>query len=271
MKSLNYVKLSIIINSKAPFFIGSQIRGTLGYALKEVVCINPTFNCDGCFAKNECIYHDFYEDKNQYQKYRLDFELGNRIYDFSIYLFDNATSKLPFIILAFVKTFRDIGLGKNRVIFDDFKLFVNDNLLSSSLEIENNFIKNFIEPDEFESRLTLELKTPLRIKKRNSFIKDGSLLELKDILNSIKNRYDNLIEVKRPRINFEGKISSYDLVFKDLSRFSNRQKTKMKLGGLVGKVKVENLNKESYRLLKLGEVIGVGKQTTFGLGKILLS
>jgi CRISPR/Cas system endoribonuclease Cas6 (RAMP superfamily) len=30
------------------------------------------------------------------------------------------------------------------------------------------------------------------------------------------------------------------------------------------------LDEESYRLLKLGEVIGVGKQTVMGLGRMLV-
>jgi CRISPR/Cas system endoribonuclease Cas6 (RAMP superfamily) len=42
----------------------------------------------------------------------------------------------------------------------------------------------------------------------------------------------------------------------------------MNLGGLMGEILINNADKEIYRLLKLGEVIGVGKSTVFGLGKI---
>lgn len=42
----------------------------------------------------------------------------------------------------------------------------------------------------------------------------------------------------------------------------------MNLGGLVGRVCIKNLNKESYEVLRLGEYLGVGKQCVFGLGKI---
>ncbi|AFI06627.1 CRISPR system precrRNA processing endoribonuclease RAMP protein Cas6, partial [Helicobacter cetorum] len=36
----------------------------------------------------------------------------------------------------------------------------------------------------------------------------------------------------------------------------------------MGSVKIKGLNKESFEVLKLGELIGVGKSCVFGLGKI---
>ncbi len=36
----------------------------------------------------------------------------------------------------------------------------------------------------------------------------------------------------------------------------------------MGEMVISNLSKEAYDLLKTGEVIGVGKSTVFGLGKI---
>jgi len=39
---------------------------------------------------------------------------------------------------------------------------------------------------------------------------------------------------------------------------------------LLGYIELKNIDKESYKLLKLAEIIGVGKQTVFGLGKIEL-
>jgi hypothetical protein len=62
---MKYTKLTIKINStnKPPYFVGSQLRGAFGYALKKVTCINPTFKCEGCFATTNCLYYDFYEKK----------------------------------------------------------------------------------------------------------------------------------------------------------------------------------------------------------------
>jgi CRISPR/Cas system endoribonuclease Cas6 (RAMP superfamily) len=42
----------------------------------------------------------------------------------------------------------------------------------------------------------------------------------------------------------------------------------MNMGGLMGEMIIMNVDKKVYSLLKLAEVIGVGKATVFGLGKI---
>jgi len=38
--------------------------------------------------------------------------------------------------------------------------------------------------------------------------------------------------------------------------------------GLMGEIKIKDIDEKSYNLLKLGEIIGAGKQTVMGLGKI---
>jgi CRISPR/Cas system endoribonuclease Cas6 (RAMP superfamily) len=42
----------------------------------------------------------------------------------------------------------------------------------------------------------------------------------------------------------------------------------MQLGGIMGHINYDEIDAKSYALLKLGEIMGVGKQTVFGLGEI---
>lgn len=62
-----------------------------------------------------------------------------------------------------------------------------------------------------------------------------------------------------------------ELRWLDWERYSHRQRTKMKLGGLVGKVEYSFAEAadiaEFLPLLILGEVLHIGASTTFGLGK----
>jgi CRISPR-associated endoribonuclease Cas6 len=116
--------------------------------------------------------------------------------------------------------------------------------------------------------IKLEFQTPLRIKKQNRFaIKE---IELLDILLSIHRRYLDLQGMAYMKKEFDTsyKIVSKHLKYQELIRRSHKQNTKMNLGGLMGEMIISNVNKEVYDLLKIGEVIGVGKSTVFGLGKI---
>lgn len=269
---MNYTKISIIIKpeQKIPYFIGSQLRGALGYALKKVTCINPSFKCDGCFAISNCLYYEFYEEKNVFHKFRFDFELGKEYYDFSFYLFDDATQKLPYVVSAFHMMLTQNGLGVERKTYKNFDMYINDEscMKNGQINLPKDCIKN-LTIDKISQNISLEFITPLRIKKENKFIR-GDSLELKDIINSIYQRQMKLLGRGHKKFPYEikGKLVKKELRYKELTRKSNRQKTTMNLGGIMGTIEINNLNKEGYEVLKVGELIGVGKSTVFGLGKI---
>jgi CRISPR-associated endoribonuclease Cas6 len=269
---MKYTKISIIIKSeqKPPYFIGSQLRGALGYALKKVSCINPSYNCEECFASSNCLFHQFYEEKNTYHKYRLDFELGKDFYDFSFYLFDNVCEKLPYIVSALHMMLTQNGLGKEKVKYSDFEMYINDKscLQNGKIFLPKEYIKTFF-IDNRSKNIRLKFLTPLRIKKENRFLR-GEEIELNSLINSIYQRQMKLLnrDYKKFPYEIQGEIIRKNLKYKELTRLSSRQKTTMNMGGIVGEIEFKNLNKESYEVLKLGELLGVGKQTVFGLGKI---
>ncbi|MHA1796683.1 MAG: CRISPR system precrRNA processing endoribonuclease RAMP protein Cas6, partial [Promethearchaeota archaeon] len=64
------------------------------------------------------------------------------------------------------------------------------------------------------------------------------------------------------------KTTQKNLHWKDQSRYSNRQKRKMKMGGFVGEIELEGEFGLIGDLVKYSEVLHVGKGTTFGLGKV---
>ena len=267
---MKYAKISVKSASKAPFFIGSQVRGALGHALKKVVCVNYKYKCAECFAQNSCLYYDFYEQKNTYHDYRLDYELGADMYDFSVILFEEACDKAPYLISALYLMLREFGLGKERSKHEHFNMSLNDIpcLISGKITLPKIFSQD-IKIEGFCTDVSVEFVTPLRIKKDNVFVKDDKI-ELKDIINSIYNRQMRILGRSDKRFAYEikGEIASKDLRFLDLRRYSNRQQTAMNMGGIIGKIELCGLNKECYEVLKLGEILGAGKQTAFGLGKI---
>jgi len=250
--------------------MGSALRGAFGYALKKVTCINPSYKCEGCFAQSSCLYYRFYEATNISPSYRFDFALGANRYDFDFYLFEETLSVLHDIIFAFEKMIKEIGLGKENKTYQDFRLFVNDSLVNAdkTLTIPQNCIKS-LQIDSFCPNIRLRLLTPLRMKKNNRFIRDGKIT-LFDMLNSIYQRKLQFTGQERQKLDFEveGEIVSKHIKYKELTRESYRQQSKMKLGGIMGSMEIRGLNQKSYEILKLGELIALGKSCVFGLGKI---
>ncbi len=108
------------------------------------------------------------------------------------------------------------------------------------------------------------------MKKQKRLIRDDKNLDLIDILLSINKRFYQLKSIPYERTIFDTNFSiiNSNLRFQDLTRYSNSQKTKMQLGGMIGEMVISGLDEQNLKLLKLGELIGVGKQTVFGLGKI---
>ena len=270
---LSWVKIDVKAEEgyKPPFFAGSMLRGALGVALKRVVCINPSYRCQGCFAADNCIYFDFYEKENSYHPYRVVSPLGMDRLEFSLYLYEESISKLPYILSSIKKALEEVGLGREKRVLK----IANIKVLNKSIYEKGEFsTKVSIEPksfeiDEFYEDVTLKFTLPLRIKSKNRLSKE---VVLPILINSIHNRYMELKGKERSKLNYivKGEIEKSSMRHLDLVRYSNRQKSRMRLGGLIGSISLKGVDKQTYAYLKLGEILGAGKQTVFGLGSYML-
>ena len=270
--SLKWLRIDITAKRgySPPFFAGSMLRGVLGTALKSVVCINPSYRCDGCFAARECLYYDWYEEKNTYHRYRVTSALAMSQLRFSVWLYEDAVSKLPYVLSAVAKALTQKGLGRERTRVEiesisvaGRKVYENGSFLS--LEgIESKLFK----PVDDSSDWLIEWKTPLRIKQNNRFARESEGVSLPTVINSIHRRYHELKGIEIPPLGYrvEGEVTKAHWKQLDLHRYSNRQRSRMKLGGLTGMMQIKGLDPKSAAYLQLGELIGVGKQTVFGLG-----
>lgn len=261
-------------NYRPPFFAGSMLRGAFGMGLKQVVCINPAFRCEGCFAANDCIYHDWYENPNTYHPYRITSRLGMKRLRFSLWLYEDATGRLPFVLSALQRSFQSTGLGRERTKIDIAKVSVNGrpvyrNGAFTSLDgIEPRRLRPLLESTDWR----LDWCLPLRIKERNRFARGAEGVKLTTLIGSIHRRYYRIKGLEAPRLDYrlKGEIQG-EWRYLDLYRYSNRQRSRMKLGGLTGSLRIVGVDPLSSRYLQLGEILGVGKQTVFGLGDYRLT
>lgn len=266
----HHLKVTINTDSKPAYFTGSMIRGAMGHALKKVTCINPSYKCEGCFSQSSCLYYDFYEKPNSFPPYRFEIELGSAKFDFGLYLFNDACEGLPYVLSALEMTLTQIGLTKHNHQFSDFHISLNNQSI-----YKNNGFSSFdilaktFEVDRFCPNIKLRLHTPLRIKKNNKFLRDT--VELEDILRSIYQKQQEFETGKKAfKLNYEPSYTTTLklLAYKSITRSSSRQKKRMQMDGIMGEIAVMGIDEQSYKLLKLGEILGVGKQTVLGLGRI---
>ena len=273
MQPLKYLKVDIETKKsyKPPYFANSMIRGVLGRALKRVTCINPSMECEGCFAMDNCLYYKWYEDKNSYHTYRITSKLGMNYLKFSVWLYEDAIKDLPYLLSSLKMAFEDIGVGnpKNRKKLEIDSIKIANRVVYKDSKFDS--LKD-IEPIEFIPQnlyedVIIRFNTPLRIKQNNRFIRKGNELKLNSLINSIHKRYYQLKALDAPKLNYisKGEIDT-KMHFLELSRYSNRQKTSMNMGGIIGEMSIKGLDKQSSYYIQLGEILGVGKQTVFGLG-----
>ena len=266
----HYIQVKINTDQQPSYFIGSMIRGAMGYALKKVTCINPSYKCDGCFAQTSCLYYNFYEQKNSFHNYRFEIELGSGKFDFGLYLFNDACDSLPYVLSALQLTLSQNGLTKNNYKFNDLTISVNQKVIFDGKEFKSlDILPKSPKLDTYCPNIKVKLLTPLRIKKHNRFLRDD--VEIEDILRSINQKAQEFETGEKAfKLDYTPSYGTLvkALTYKPLLRKSNRQKKQMNMDGIIGEIAVLDIDKRSYELLKLGKIIGVGKQTVMGLGRI---
>ena len=127
--------------------------------------------------------------------------------------------------------------------------------------------------------MALRLETPLRVKVRDRL---GGRPTFRDLAFNMLRRVLELahFHVSGAAVDwsfraFLGQADAVrtveaDLRWHDWERWSQRQQTSMKLGGLVGRLVLEGDLRPFAALLGAAEVVHVGKGATFGLGKLAL-
>jgi CRISPR/Cas system endoribonuclease Cas6 (RAMP superfamily) len=123
--------------------------------------------------------------------------------------------------------------------------------------------------------MAVEIKTPLRLKYRNSIDRTG---DFHILLRSCIRRYESLCILafgNKPSLPWKKLLegaylvenNSKDIQWKDYRRYSSRQKATMLLGGIEGKLEYRGDLTDLYPYIQLGEALGVGKGTSFGFGR----
>ncbi len=220
---------------------------------------------------------------------RIGFKEGDPL-EFGIIFMGEAINLVLLATIA-VELMLDQGLGSSRTPFQLTSVTTWGKTRICSIEKPNPDIEalyaaitplsNVIERrltqlNPLPESLTLRFLTPLRLRKGGN-LQDS--LGFVDIVRHLLRRIEILTEAfgsAPPGFDTERLLALADeiqtttnsLWWNDMERFSNRQQTKLKLGGLLGEISFSGpLLAEFLPLLAAGEVLHVGTATTFGLGR----
>jgi len=220
--------------------------------------------------------------------YNIYFTPKNRL-SFDLILIGNAIKFLPYFVITFQELGK-VGIGKERKEYIVEKI---EDAFNNRIEIYKpnlnyssfNFtVKRFSEIKE-EAKvynkeiLTLEFVTPTRIVVGNRLTsKINFLLFIKSLLRRIslisQIHCNNILPFSYlPLLEMASKVETInsDINWIDWERYSSRQKRRIKLGGFVGKIIFGEGWYNFLPFIKLGEYIHIGKGTSFGLGKYIIS
>jgi len=282
-----------------PPYPGSALRGLLGHGLRRVFCITGRRECAGCALLARCRYVSLFEPRRGHTlaggrlvrppqpwvlglapRYPSAVEAGETL-QFFLTLMGPAREALSWIALGLDHAGR-LGLGRDRATFvvDDVCVehFPGSNrwVMPPESAAEVAWPGSAPVPATPARGVAVQLLTPLRLRRRGRLVRpvdfspDRFLEALWARIHDLLLLYGEPVggtmpDLPLPRTAAPGPKS--DLHWVDWARYSSRQRTHMKMGGIVGRFFLDGETVTRWwRYLWLGQWVHVGKQTSMGLG-----
>jgi len=275
-------------------FPGNAWRGALGHALKRSVCVTRQPQCQNCVLYRSCLYpyfwdtpphvgaekmrkyetapHPFVLDCDEAEPLRLDFTLlgqANRHLPVFIHALTQAAAG-PRGVSGNVLELRRVEQaatadgGDWRVIFQP-----DQPLAALPARVAE------IPPAPFACALVIQ--TPLRVKREGRHVgpRDfafadlfGNLLRRVSMLTYFHTETPLETDFRALKEAARGVSAKCELEWREYTRYSTRQQAEMQLGGVVGRLVLENVDLSPFwPYLWLGQFTHAGSGATMGLGR----
>ncbi len=288
---------------RLPEYAGSTLRGAFGNALRRTACMTREKECKPCPLYRGCPYPAVFAPpppaEHALQKFseipvpfvvepppwgERQLEPGETL-SFHFVLIGRAQTQLPLIIHAWRRALaHGIGKGDGSATLEQVHL-VQDGGEHTVFDAADGRLQPHVPGIPVASdgparqRVTLRIETPLRLQLNGKPIRPDALTG-RDLLVNLVRRLALLSEFhagQKLELDFHsyGEAASAiktekNLVWRDWTRYSSRQKQEMILGGVVGEWTLAGELEPFLPMLYLGQWLHVGKNASFGLGKYQL-
>ena len=300
---IRYVKLhfslQLMEDCILPKYKASALRGGMGEMLLRANCIRDR-KCEICDFESECIVRRMMYSKMEIQPqfmsfgdsvgyvtecedYHETFSEGD-IFRFNLILFGKSIVYFSQYLSALYALGMN-GLGKEHGRFrivsitntKGIELLRNGDVLMQHYEICR--LQDYVDYRNAASKKNpptgeITFKTPLALKYRGETLK---FFEIEPIFETIKRRIyilscfegieTDIMEEDIPPMPDVISEEHYDI---SVRRYSNHQERSINLNGIEGKLVLESIPEEMRDILFAGELVHIGKKTSFGFGRYKL-
>lgn len=289
-----------------PAYLGAVLRGGFGANFKRIVCMQPHLErCDDCILLHTCAFPAVFQPTpppdaevlSTHQRIPVPYILeppahreaswqpGDTI-PVGLHLIGEGAAYLPYFVLAFQRLGQQ-GLGRRRrqaTLTQVMAIETNGNPQTSLWEAENLrhdwkthgqwHAQDLSSPNSTST--TLHFRTPTRLKYQGRYVEETPPFHVvfRTLLRRISS-FSYFYAGQRWDIDYRGwierakqiEVADADVSWQDWERYSTRQRRRMNLGGIVGRVTYHGKLAPFLPVIRLGELIHVGKGTTFGNGQ----
>lgn len=291
--------------ARLPAYIGSTLRGALGQVFRRNTCMTGQKTCQDCMFASQCAYAYIFETSQESVKEKIgqqyiphpflieppldgktSYQQGEEL-EFRLLLIGRGIDFLAFFIAAFSQAALE-GLGAGRYPFEllrveQIQAAGRQIIWSGGNKLQHSALTEHISPGMEAQNygidtISVRLNTPTRLMKQGELIEK---LEFEVLMRNILRRLDILGRAHgtgalslpyREILNAAARVKviaeGSRIVWEDWQRYSNRQKTTLFMGGMLGTIRYQGDLEIFMPYLRMAQVFHVGKGTVFGLGSM---
>lgn len=292
---LKIVKLQITFQAEEkgelPGYLGSTIRGVLGHAMRNSVCVVPDIRCYQCGFSADCEYTNFFNSAGNIagsvNPYVIHTTIRNKkqwapgdLLSFNLTIFGRPSMATEYYIHGILKM-AEYGWGANRLKFSPVQIvnmFDNSLIWSNGETWINNFRPYLLEVEVRESNeILLRFNSPTRVVEKQKLQEQ---LTFEQVIRSIMTRisllyhaYEHILfEPEEKLIEVAKEVTTVEQSWEKVQfeRYSMTRKGKLELPSIQGFVRFRGNITPFTPLLAMGEIVQIGKNTTHGFGNYSL-